>query len=90
MMLHCPYCGGPLEKDYNFPLSKKEKALFDAVVATGSHGMVQEDLLKSQFEGQSAITARTRIYAINRKIGKEKLSITGRGGRLYLVNSNGG
>lgn len=68
-MVACPYCKHEMgEATDSFGLTRKQRMVFEAVLATGPLGIEREDLRLRFFTGLSPTTMRTRVYQINRII----------------------
>lgn len=83
-MTTCPYCKAKMPDDpvpYR-ALTKKQRSVFEAVLAGGPNGIAIDRLMKDFFKGLSQGTLRSCVYNINQVI--QPLTIRGRGGNYYL------
>lgn len=92
-MSTCPFCGGEYSGEHPAPnLSRRQREVYDAVVASGPSGISTEALISVVYgdtppkSGWGVI--RVNVFEINRKIKDIGQRIRGRRNIGYILLSN--
>lgn len=80
----CPHCGHPTGNEVTDVLSRSERELFQAISASGTHGIIKRDLMKKLYEDdpsggpENPAVINVMVYHINQKIRGFGLRISAR------------
>lgn len=69
-MTQCPYCGGKLAGDHILPpLTAMQQKIYKTIVLAGPDG-IESNILRQlvHAEGQSAVSIRTLIHNLNKRL----------------------
>lgn len=73
-MNKCPYCGGKLTGEKVLPvLPRRQRRIYDAVVAGSNNGVPADELLKIMYSDDTITPSargvlRVQVYELNKKI----------------------
>lgn len=90
----CPFCGTTYHSTYPpSALSKRQREIYDAVVASGPRGMQTSALLSAIYGDSPPKSAwgvlRVNVFEINRKIRERGQRIKGRRDAGYILVREG-